>query len=654
MSHITRLTAYLGLAVAIALGGCNSANEAIVSDVPDACNPLGGVSCLTPWPSMAFTTEADTATGYQLNIPAAAMPINFNELAIDPAPFNRFDGFPLAGAILAVFDNGVDAAGLPPHTDPAQSLAPDSATIVLNMDTGERLLHFAEVDMNQLYPEERALIIRPLKRMQPASRYLVAIRSSVKDHLGNDLTPPAGFAAIRDGREYQHPLMDRVAARYDDIFAALDSEGVSRDEVVLAWDFVTASDEFLTSDLLTMRETAMPMMEPTLPFTADEVPANPERVYRSLAGTHQVPNFLTNGEADDSVMMRDASGNPQQSGMFDARFAAIIPECVTQPETQFPLPVMVFGHGLFGSGADYLDDNLVQTIANQMCFVVVAGDFIGLTARQLTTVVLIANDLNKIATLTDKLSQSVINFIALSYMVREVFANDERFQYQGQPVIDTSQIFYLGGSLGGIMGNTFMAYEPYIQRGALGVPGGGWGLLFERSLAWGALQIVAQSAYKDWTVQPMLPIMLGMLMETVDPITTAPRVIADPLPNTPAKQIMMYEAIGDSLVTNLSTEMLARTMDMPLVGPSLREPYGLEVTTEPVPNGFTIYNEHPDDIPPLTNIPPTSDNGTHGGVNERQAVLRQAEQFFFDGVVANTCLLDSAPAPCDCATGACD
>lgn len=658
MSHFTSTSTYLGLSLglslALALTGCSADSGAVVSDIPDACNPLGGVSCMTPWPSMAFVTEADTVTGYRLDIPADAMPVNYQDRRMDPAPYNRFDGFPMAGAMLAVFPDGVDGEGLVSHTDPARSLDPDSTTVVINMETGERLLHFAEADMNPVYPEERALIIRPLVRMKPGSRYVVAIRSGIKDPEGNDLPSPEGFAAIRDGKTYEHPLMDRIESRYEDIFAALEADGINRDELVLAWDFVTASDEFMTSDLLSMRDQAVATFDPNMTFEASEVPADPARVYRSLAGTHQSPNFLTDGEEDDSVLIRDPGGTPELTGTFDARFAAIIPECISDPETPLPLPVMVFGHGLFGSGADYLDDNLVQDIANQLCFVVVAGDFIGLSARQLDTVVLIANDLGRISNLSDKLAQAVINFVSLSYMVREVFVNDEMFQYEGQPVIDTQQIFYLGGSLGGIMGNIFMAYDPYIERGALGVPGGAWGLLFERSLAWGALQVVARSSYKDWTVHPMLPILLGMRLEPYDPITTATRVISDPMPNTPAKQIMMYEAIGDSLVTNLSTEMVARTMEIPLVGPSLREPYGFELTTDPVPNGFTIFDEHPDDIPPLTNVPPTNDNGTHGGVNERQAVLRQAQQFFFQGIVTNTCLLDDAPAPCDCATGACD
>jgi hypothetical protein len=146
-----------------------------------------------------------------------------------------------------------------------------------------------------------------------------------------------------------------------------------------------------------------------------------------------------------------------------------------------------------------------------------------------------------------------------------------------------------------------------------------------------------------------------MRLEPVDPITTAAHVIADPLPGTPVKQLDLYEAIGDCLVTNLSTEMLARTMGLKVVGPSLRSPWGLEVTADAQASALTIYDEHRTPLPPTSNVPPTSDNGTHSGVNHRAAVLRQVHDFLLQGTITNQCLgAGAAPSPCDCATGVCD
>jgi hypothetical protein len=409
----------------------------------------------------------------------------------------------------------------------------------------------------------------------------------------------------------------------------------------------------LTSDLLSMRAKAEPAMD-GLTFTVAEEAADTSRVYLALGGTHQAPNFLSNGEADDSVLVRDGSGAPELSGIYDANVTAIVPACVTDPDTPLPIPVVVFGHGLFGSGAGYLGQDFFQDVANQSCIAMVAGDFIGLTERQTTVAALAANDLNRADGITDKLAQSIINFIALTHLVRGPLAQDARLRYQDQPVLDTSRVYYLGASLGGIMGNVFMAYEQTIERGALGVPGGAWSLLFERSLAWSALRLVATSSYMDPYDYQLLIALLAMRFEPYDPITTAPRVVQDPLPDTPAKQILMYEAVGDSLVSNLSTEMVARTMGIDLTGPSLRAPYGLIERTVPVPSGLTIYDERPEPLPPENNVPPAQDNGTHSGINQRAAVVEQIRHFLLEGEVIHTCQRDGEAAVCDCSTGACD
>lgn len=609
-----------------------------------------------PWPSAAYLVEADTPTGVRLDLPAEAMPRSVDDVAIDPAPYNRFDGFSPSGPMLAVFPTGVSDRGLPGPDDPATSLDDDSPTVVLDMDTGQRVLHFAEVDRNALFPEERALIIRPLVRLSPGARYAVAIRKSVLAEDGAALPVSQGFRALVADESVAHPLMDRLAPRYDAIFDALDRQGIARDDLVLAWDFVTASDEFLTGDLLTMRDRAMPVLAGPLSFETEDVAGDPATTHRLLIGTHQAPNFLSNGEEDDSVLLRDDDGAPVVSGMYDARFAALLPACVDDAATELPIPVVVFGHGLFGSAAGYAMDDLLPRIANRFCVAVVAGDFIGLTSRQVRAVTLAATNLDNAAMITEKLAQSVINFIALEHMVRGPFRGDSRFQLAGQEILDPDRVYYLGASLGGIMGNVFMAYDPVITRGVLGVPGGAWSLLFERSLAWSLLRAAASSAYRDEMKSfQVLVALLSMRFEPYDPITTAHRVLDDPLTGVPAKELLLYQAIGDSLVANLSTEMTARTMGLPVLEPTVREPHGLELATGPLPSALVVYDERPTPLPPGGNVPPSQDNGTHSGINRREAVLNQVVQFLFSGEIVSHCLDgQSDPVPCDCATGVCD
>ena len=647
------------LALVLLVAACSS--DAGSTGIPDQCNPMGGQACSLPWPSMTYEKANDaTWSGMQLDLPDTAMPINTDGIPVDPAFLNRYDGFSPTGPMLAAFPTGVSGAGLPSFKDPDASLAATSPIVLLNLNTHQRAAFFAEVDQNVADPAKADLIIRPLQRLDPKSHYVVAIRKAVKAADGGDLPIPPGFQALLDGKAFNHPRYAAIKARFDEVFDGLSIEGVDKSDLVLAWDFVTASDQFLQSDLTTMRKDGLAAMGPSgsqLGFTVTTTKPNTTLSYKRYIGTYKSPDFLTNKEADDSILRRDpGTGAPMLQGKRDARFAAIIPKCIeTQP---LPRPTVIFGHGLFGSSEEYLDDDFVARLAEERCFIVIAGDFIGLTSRQLQLAPLAINDMNRGNQISEKLAQSIVDFMALETVARGVMVGDPQFQRDSDhaQLIDPANTFYLGGSLGGIMGNTFMAYDPNITRGVLAVPGGVWSLLFERSNAWSLLQGAAQGAY-DLAYYQLNIATLGMLMEQFDPITTAAHVIKDPLfADQQPKKILMWYTLGDCLVNNITTEMVLRTMGIGVMGPAVKSPWHL--TPDPTlvgdVNGVVIFDDHPTPLPPETNVPPAQDNGTHSGINKKPAALRFAEGFIIDKQLTNQCLVGGQPAPCDCSTGACD
>jgi hypothetical protein len=666
--HLVLLAGIAGITGALAAPGCGGDDPPPATpdappafDIADACNPLGSRACLMPWPSAAYLREADTVTGVAVDLPREAMPVGSQGVPADPVPYNRFDGFAPSGPIIVAFPAGVSATGLPGHAQPEGSLDGDAPIVLLDMDAGERVPYFAEVDANAVFPEERVLIIRPLARLRPGTRHAVAIRRAVRAADGGELPVPAGFQAILDGRAVDHPRMDRLVPRYADIFAALADAGVAREDLVLAWDFVTASDAALTADLLQMRTLARDAMGENganLGFQAVEEDIDSPLIERFLVGTYQSPSFLTADEEPASVLRRDDQGLPASDGLRDARLTVVVPACVSAPETALPRPVLIFGHGLFGSGADSLRNPNLHALAQSACVVLVAGDFIGLTGRQLEVAAQVAGDIDRAAYVTEKLAQSVIDFMALAQVTRGALASDPRFVIEGQPddrpIIDPDQVYYFGASLGGIMGLVVMAYDASLPRGALGVPGGAWSLLLERSIAWGPLQAVAQSSYTRPFDYQVLPALLGMRFEPYDAITTAARITTAPLPDTPVKRVLLYQAMGDSLVSNLSTEMVARSMALPVLTPSVRLPALMTGQAGPLESGFAIYDEHAEPLPPTGNQPPTADNGTHAGLHARPAVTRQVLGFLLDGALAHECRDGQTDVPCDCSTGACD
>src|SRR5688500_18624335 len=58
------------------------------------CDFLDSAACLLPWPNDLFTKrDPSTATGRRVNLQLHAMPRNVAGKPIDPADFNRADGF---------------------------------------------------------------------------------------------------------------------------------------------------------------------------------------------------------------------------------------------------------------------------------------------------------------------------------------------------------------------------------------------------------------------------------------------------------------------------------------------------------------------------------------------------------------------------------
>src|SRR5678816_807539 len=103
---------------ALVAAGCGGGGV----DTPAECNPLGGIGCVTPWPSTIYEVEAGTDTGMQLDLPVGALPATDDGVAYDPTGIDRKDGFSPAGFAFTAFTVRVDPANLVTWHDYAASL----------------------------------------------------------------------------------------------------------------------------------------------------------------------------------------------------------------------------------------------------------------------------------------------------------------------------------------------------------------------------------------------------------------------------------------------------------------------------------------------------------------------------------------------------
>jgi hypothetical protein len=601
--------------------------------------------CLFPWPNDFLTREDPQArTGRRLAIPDGALEVPSRVPPLDVTPYNRADGAPTTAPILVHVGGPVGTEHLVDALHPMDSLRPGSAIAVFEVGSGRRVPYLAEMDQNiRGDPERAALIVRPLGPLPFGARVAVAVRRSLRMADGSAPPPSYGFEALRDGTPAQDPRVESARARYETLFAFLAAQGYPREELYLAWDYTTASREHVLGPLLTLREAVFARADgPGVAVAIERVEESPDAdTARVVYGTFTPPNFLR----ADNTMAFDAAGRPALQVPERAYpFTMVIP-ARARTEAR-PLPLVLFGHGIFGSGRDYLvggPSRLVRPIAQRFGAVLVATDWIGLSAgdQALLTREIIP-DLNRIGVVTDRLLQSVANALALLEASRGAIQRDPRVRFGDGPLLDPERTYYYGVSLGGIQGTTTTAMSRHITRAVVAVPGASWSNMLPRSYVYAPIKLVVDATYPDPLTQQAFLSLLQGRFDPVDPSNAATAMFREPPPGAPAgRRVLVQESIGDCLVPNQATEMLARALGVPQLTPAVATIFGLSAVTSPAEGSaltqFALTPQLRGYTPPETNTVPSRDNGVHADMVGLSRVIDQVGTFLSEGRVEQRC-----------------
>lgn len=635
--------------------GCGSDGELelggttpVVPGPPPACNPVAAeFDCLLPFPSNVFTVEDPSLpSGRRVAIPNTALPHDIHNRPFDPSRVQVADGFSLGTQILAVLGDAVDAADLATY-DPAQpqrllrSLAPESRTVLLDAQTGERVFHLVDIDPRATSDARRAIVLRPLERLKPRHRYIVALRGLAHPS-GRLLAAPAGFRQIRD-RALADPSLRELASYYERaIFPPLRAAGVDRRELQLAWDFTVESEEHVTADLLTIRNDALDRFASSPPNVTITKVGSSERgeLSRRIEGTLEVPLYLESARPGARIR-RDATGKPVAQGTVRVPFLVLVPRVAE--DSLEPLRVLQFGHGFFGSVAEMEFGYLPQFLQDYR-FVALGTEWWGMSQADLTTVVAdLLNDPSMAIRFTDRVHQAMVNFLALA-AARESILGAPELQGQRGPVGDARELYFIGLSQGHILGSTYLALSPHIERAVVGVGGADFTFIMFRSRAFGLFLGSIQGMFPDPLDQQKMTMLLQTIFDRIDPLTYAPYLVRTPLPRARAKRILMHMGTGDAEVPNLATELHARAAGIPLAVPSVPVIPMLPTVQFPVDgSALAVFHYDVEPFPGVLPIPPTDPNEVHEGQRELPAAQRQIDAFFRPGGrIENFCA-----GPCD-------
>lgn len=616
------------------------------------CDPLAPVECLLPFPNDWYTRpDPDTDTGRRVDFAAAVLPRATTGLPIDPAAWNRSDGFSPGSALIAQVP-GLDlaATGAAPLTDIGRSLDRDAPVVLLDTTTGERWPYWAELDANATDPARRALLIHPARNLHDGHHYAVALHR-LKDSAGRTVPAGAAFAAVA-GRRL--PAHDPLRARQDRLrpaLAALRGAGVATEGLNLAWDFTVASTRSLTGDLFTLRDDAFRRLGNRSPgftvtgvtdFTADR----DARIAREVTGQITVPSYLgLPGGPPGSVLNRDRDGVPRRLPLNTqlATFRCEIPRSAFRT----PSHPALYGHGLLGSRSEVGAGN-VKDMAAEHNFTFCATDWIGMAKEDIPVVLAALADPNLFPAVPERSEQGMLNalFLGRALIHAEGLGTDPAFRTaEGRPLVDTRHgLAYDGNSQGGILGGALVAASHDIRRGVLGVTAMNYGLLLNRSADFAPFQQVLDVAYPDKLRQQLVLQLFQMVWDRGETNAYANHL-------TDHHQVLMHIAYGDHQVANAAADVEARTIGARLLSPALaagRSPdtvpyWGIRrIDAGQLPyrgSAMTVWDSGTP-TPPLTNAPPAGPeygHDPHEDPRNSPAARQQKATFLTTGRVINVC-----------------
>ena len=620
-----------------------------VIDIPGSefCDDTNTHHCMLPFPSGAFLAEdSSEITGFSLNIDGEAIPDTSSAESDNMVILDRLDGFSPSTQIFTTFESTPDIVGMATQFNISTSVEEGHSSILLNMDTGEKVHHWIELDARAQDGEPRILFLRTIEGLDHNAAYAVAFRNLV-DGKGVKIPPSDGFRALRDTINSSSDGIEGQRSDYETLFSKLDDSGFNRSELQSAWWFHTASTESILRDLLIMREDAeLRLGESGIGCSITEIQedfAQDGTSLRLIRGTVTTPHYMETQYAR-SPLMRDSDGNPEFVQNREIDFTMLIPKSLAEDNESGPLTV--FGHGLFGDGDSYAING--RELANEYKTVVIATDFKGWSSDgdyDALTFALV--DITEFQYQQERQMQAVINHISMVRTITGTCSDIAEFKHNGTNMIDTDTVNYIGISLGGLRGPSLLAMVPELEWGVLWVGGTSFTHQVERSTHYGSEENPSEF-YQLLSSEMSLPsridravaiALLQSIWDSTDGETFLP--FRETGFDDALKPFDMFylTSMMDAQVTTLSADRAVRTGNVPVVNGSAYHPFGVQVVDGPINGSSAAYFDG--NFPPLptgnTNGPMWHHSLAHNLVLEVPEARMMAYGYLLTGILVDYC-----------------
>ena len=605
------------------------------------CDNTNPDHCLLPFPSSAFLdSDSGTTTGYRLDIDGQAIPDSASAPSEDFHMLDYKDGHSPSTQVFTTFSSLPDISGLASQDSIHLSSQTDHNSLLLNMDTGQITEHWVEISSRTQEDEPTLVHVRSLRGLDHNTQYAVAFRGLV-DENGDPIEPFPGFKALRDGIVTDNQQIESLRPSYETMFTSLSGIGYERQNLISAWWFHTASTQSITGDIISMRNDATQRLgDDGIGCNVTSVIENyaeDNTTLRRISGTITTPHYLES-TYPPTPMTRSEDGTPKFNFLTEVVFTVTIP--MSAAESSQPAPLVVLGHGFLGNGEGmvsgfrgWANDSGVATIGTDFKGWSSDGDFDAVTFGLM--------NVNYLQHQSERLQQSVINHLAMITTIKGVCSDIPEFYHNGVNLVDTTDVDYMGVSLGGIRGPSMLSLIPEIDHGVLWVAGSSFGFIAERSTQYTQFEELFSSplAYESTMDRSILIALMQSMWDTTEPETYLPFIDGGLDGELHPYEVLYLVSINDAQVTTLSADRASRTSGIPVLANSTYYPHGLEIVDAPTSGSAIVYFDGNFPAVPSGNIqgPMAYHSLAHNQVLGFEPAVDLATDFLRSGTISDTC-----------------